>query len=513
MAHRFLSALPRGLDRFVVRADLWGLLAALALAFVWFGWQGLVIVLLAGLPLAARQGKVSSPPQFLLAQPATDGLTGLPLRATVECALDMILRHSASTGKSTACLVICLDDPQVLTERYGQAAHDQAVRRMGERLAVTLRQHDILARLEGPRFAVALGPVRHVDLESLIQIASRLQAAVQEPLSIDAMTVYTSCSIGFCLPARAPEQTGAALLTAAELATDDAWRNGPSAIRAYSMEITHAARSRQTLRDEIEAAFESGQIIAYFQPQLSTDTGAVSGFEALARWKHPDRGLLPPAEFLPAIQSGGLTARLGEVMLFQSLNALRAWSRAGYEVGNVAVNFSKEELRNPRLVEKLRWEMDRFDLSPNRLTVEILESVVAETENDVIVHNIAALAGLGCGIDLDDFGTGHASITSIRRFAVKRIKIDRSFVSRVDCDPSQQKMIMAILSMAEQLGLETLAEGVETVGEHAMLAQLGCNHVQGYMIARPLPFEETILWLERHKSKTQAAPKLGRRIG
>lgn len=505
----------RGIGLSATRPETWALIPSLTLAYVWFGWKGVIIATFAGLSFAVLNRHATAvtdrPAQFPAF--ATDALTGLPFRPTVETALDTILRHSAETGKSTACLVLCLDDPQSLVERFGQAAHDQVLRRTAERLSVVLRQQDIVSRLEGARFAVALGPVRRIDLEAIIQVAGRMQEAVQDPLSIDAMTIYTSCSVGFCLPSRAPEQTGAALLAAAELATDDAWRNGPSAIRAYSPEIAKAASCRQDLRDEIETALEAGEIVAHFQPQLSTDTGEVTGFEALARWKHPTRGILAPAEFLPAIQSGGLTSRLGEVMLFQSLNALRAWSRAGYEIGNVAVNFSKEELRNPRLVEKLRWELDRFDLSPERLTIEILESVVAETANDMIVHNIAALAELGCGIDLDDFGTGHASITSIRRFTVKRIKIDRSYVTKVDCDPAQQKMIMAILSMAERLGLQTLAEGVESQAEHAMLAQLGCDHVQGFVVARPMPFEETIAWLERQQAKRKAAPRLGRKTG
>lgn len=507
--------LLRGIGSFATRPEIWGLAPSLTLACVWFGWKGLVIATFAAVPLALLNRNAAAfatlSPHFSSA--ARDPLTGLPLRPSMETTLDTILRHTSVTGKSTACLVLCLDDAQSIVEKFGQAAHDQALRRTAERLGLALRQQDIVCRLEGDRFAVALGPVRRVDLESVIQIAGRMQDVVQEPLSVDSMTIYASCSVGFCLPSRLPEQTGVALLAAAELATDDAWRNGPSAIRAYSPEIAKAASCRKDLRDEIEVALETGQIVAYFQPQLSTDTGQVTGFEALARWKHPDRGILPPAEFLPVIQSGGLISRLGEVMLFQSLNALRAWSRAGYEVGDVAVNFSKEELRNPCLVEKLRWELDRFDLSPKQLTIEILESVVSEASNDIIVHNIASLAELGCGIDLDDFGTGHASITSIRRFAVKRIKIDRSFVTKVDCDPSQQKMIMAILSMAERLGLQTLAEGVESASEHAMLAQLGCDHVQGYVIARPMPFEDTIAWLEHQKAKGTATLPLGRKIG
>ncbi len=177
----------------------------------------------------------------------------------------------------------------------------------------------------------------------------------------------------------------------------------------------------------------------------------------------------------------------------------------------VAVNFSAAELRNPRLTDKLKWEIDRFGLSPERLSVEILETVVADTDNDVVVSNIAQLARLGCGIDLDDFGTGHASITNIRRFSVRRIKIDRSFVTKVDEDREQQKIVSAVLSLAERLGIDTLAEGVETAGEHAMLSQLGCGHVQGFVVGRPMPFADTSAWIATHRAKVPITPRLSHR--
>lgn len=513
MLQRFLSP---GLPAEARLLPYAGLLPAAFAAAAWFGAGGALVTLIAGLPIAAFVARLGRRSHAGTAahgtEEARDALSSLHLRAHLERTLDVILAQSGATGRTTACIVLSLDDAQSVAEQHGQAALDQVIRRTAERIRVTMRQHDVAARLEGARFAIALGPVRRADLETLIQIAGRLQTAAQEPLSVDAMTLYMTCSIGFCLAGRAPEKGGAALLGAAELAADDAWRNGPSAIRAYSTEIASAALCRQSLRDQIEGALDAGQIVAYFQPQLSTDTGIVSGFEALARWKHPEKGVLPPAEFLSAVTATGLSTRLGEAMLFQTLNALRTWDRAGCNVPSVSVNFCKEELRNPRLVERLRWELDRFELAPSRLTVEILETVVAETDNDVVVRNIAALAGMGCGIDLDDFGTGHASITSIRRFAVNRIKVDRSFVTRVDCDPAQQRMVTAILSMAERLGLQTLAEGVETVAEHAMLAQLGCSHVQGFVIARPMPFQDTIGWLEQHRMKLQPTARLGRRI-
>ncbi|WP_349237603.1 EAL domain-containing protein [Sulfitobacter sp. 15WGC] len=200
--------------------------------------------------------------------------------------------------------------------------------------------------------------------------------------------------------------------------------------------------------------------------------------------------------------------RLAEVMMYHAFAALKAWDGSGTVVPQIGVNFAGGELANPRLIDKITWELDRFDLSPDRLAIEVLETVVASTADDVITRNINALRKLGCRIDLDDFGTGHASIASIRRFSVSRIKIDRSFVMKADRDPDQQRMISAILTMAERLGIETLAEGVETVGEHVLLAQLGCDHVQGFGIARPMPFEQTLDWIARHNAKLQDVPRI-----
>ena len=208
------------------------------------------------------------------------------------------------------------------------------------------------------------------------------------------------------------------------------------------------------------------------------------------------------------IEEACLLERLAEVMMAQSFAAIVAWDKAGLDIPQVGVNFAGAELNNPNLVEKIKWELDRFELQPARLTVEILETVVAGSTDDVVTHNIRKLGELGCKIDLDDFGTGNTSIASIRRFSVSRIKIDRSFVMKADRDPEQQKVISAILTLAERLDVQTLAEGVETVGEHALLAQLGCDHVQGFGIARPMPFDQTIDWVSTHNSKLVSTARI-----
>lgn len=487
-------------------------LPALCLAAYWFGGEQLLIVcaLLVPAVLASFTGLTPySRSREAPEQARRDGLTGLPLSESLISALDSSLSMDDPLGRKTACLVLEIDDFDALKTQFGDAASEDVIRICADRLKGALRDQDKVVRLGVERFGVAFAPMRHVDLEKMIQLASRLQAVLSEPVSIHATRVHLTASIGFCLPNRAPKPTGQAFLDAALLALTEAHHTGPGAMRSYT-----PARQPLTLGDgkqigDLEGALEQGQIVPWFQPQLSTDTGEVSGMEALARWEHPDQGLIPPGQFMPLIEDLGLTERLSEVILFHALMAVKTWDKAGYKVPYVAVNFSPMDLANPKIVDKVCWELDRFELDPSRLSVEILENVIASSDDDMITRNIWALKDIGCRIELDDYGTGHASLANIRRFAVDRIKIDRSYVARCDLDRDQQTMLSAILTMAERLQLTTLAEGVETIGEHAMLAQLGCDHVQGFSISRPLPFGQTLEWMSAHKRKLSQTPRIG----
>lgn len=507
----FLNALSRQNIRSIVYGpQILAFIPAITLGCFWLG--GEIALLIAALIIPAFIAFIGNPNEIsgAVIRPDTSGLSQ---REIIESSLDQILLFRKKTGRTTAAIVVELDDYASLQNRLGHKACDDILQKSSDRLSGVLREQDKVCRLDGARFAIAIGSVRRADLEVLIQVSARLQSAISEPLSLNATTVYTSCSVGFCLISRTPALTGESMLEAAELALIEAQLNGPGAIRGYSGEMQKKAQAKSAILDEVSAALEDGQIEPWFQPQISTDTGEVTGFEALARWNHPERGMISPADFLPAIEQAGLSERLSEVILYHSLTSLKMWDKKGFHVPMVGVNFSSAELQNPKLVDKIRWELDRFDLAPKRLAVEILETVIAKTDDDIITRNIADLAKLGCAIDLDDFGTGHASIANIRRFAVGRIKIDRSFVMKVDSDPEQQRMVAAILTMAEQLDLETLGEGVETVGEHAMLAQLGCGHIQGFGLARPMPFSDTLVWMQSHIEKLAKTPKIGRKAG
>ncbi|MGK7654640.1 putative bifunctional diguanylate cyclase/phosphodiesterase [Roseovarius sp. B08] len=476
-------------------------LPALVLGGFWLGGEPVLLTIALAVPIGLAWLRHSAPPPRREREDEFER----KMQETLDLARNCLRR--------TGCAIIEIDDYDTLLDRHGIAAAEQVGKCVSDRLKTVLREHDVLLPLSKGQFGVVLAPVRQLDSEAGLKLVTRLQAAVEEPISLDSATIYVSASVGFCLDSFVRGGTGRELSDAAGIALIEARRNAPSAIRAYSPELQRFGPMPECNATEILTALANGQIRAWFQPQISTDTGNISGFEALARWEHPARGLIPPGEFLPLLQKLGRTDVLGAKILQDALAALKSWDNAGFHIPQVGVNFSADELRDPKLVDRLTWELDRFDLAPTRLTVEILETVVAYSPEDTIVRNIRRMAELGCHIDLDDFGTGHASISSIRRFAVHRLKIDRSFVKKLDRDVEQQRMVNAIQLMAEHLDLDTIAEGVENAGEHAMLAQLGVGHVQGFGIARPMPATDTIGWIADHIARVQAPPRIGHNAG
>lgn len=485
-------------------------LPALILCGYWFGGETVIIIAALVIPAVfAAAGLFSGTgPAWTVAR---DGNTGMVLRASAEKALDHALDSERKTGLTTAAIALQLDDIQKLEKQVGVSATHKLLKQSADRIAGAVRDADVVAKLDEGRFAIALAPVRRADMEMLIQLSARIQNLIAEPYSIAATRVYVTASVGFCLPSQLKERSGKAMLEAANSALEVARSYGAGSIRTYSKDLKRRVVERDAIHAEVAHALETDQIKAWFQPQVSTDTGHITGLEALARWEHPDRGIILPGDFLPAIAEQNLQLRLGEIILSQSLRAMREWDKTGQNIDRVSVNFASQELEDPKISEKIRWELDRYGLEPKRLCVEILEDVVAASDNSIVIQNIAAISEMGCAIDLDDFGTGSASISNIRRFGVDRIKIDHSFVTRLDRDREQQDMVAAVLTMANQLNVETVAEGVETIGEHAMLAQLGCGHVQGFSVARPMPFDHVEGWVAEHRAKLTEPPNFSQK--
>lgn len=435
-------------------------------------------------------------------------------RAAVLGNLAMQLECTRLSGDVTALLLIDIDDFRLINLRHGMAAGDAVLAEAGARLRAACRPGDLAQALVGDRFAVILAPSPRARFETLSAIAERLQAALARSMTVEGATLQLSASVGICHSGRAPEDTAEAMFGAAEAALAEARRIGPGAVRSFTPRMRQQGRLARALATEAEAALSNGQIRPWFQPQACTDDGMVTGFEALARWEHPEHGVLEPGAFLPGLIAAGQATRLGETVLHHALSALRGWDGAGHSVPTVSVNFSTEELRDAGLCERLKWQMDRFDLAPGRLVIELTETAIGAPQQGPVADNIRGLAGFGFGIDLDDFGTGAASILNLQRYPVQRVKIDRALLAGIEESPEQQRLVAGVLRLAESLGIDVLAEGVETQAMHTLLAQLGCRYIQGFGLARPMPYDATLSWLHEHATAITATARApGRHTG
>lgn len=422
-------------------------------------------------------------------------------------------RNLGQIGYPTVSLLVELDGFRTLEEMHDRADLEDALSFTQSTIETHLTDADVTVNLDGACFAAAIAPHGPFDLEAMLITCTRIQHSLNGAASIGKPSFKLTASIGFATSSQIEHPTGASLLQASMTALAEARRNGPGAVRGYSRTMTKRRDAQLQIGKEAANAFDRGEIFSYFQPQIVLETGELAGFEALTRWHHPERGIIAPADFLPVLKQAGLMETLGDTMVKQALNALDYWDKSGLYVPRVGVNFSTDELNNPFLVDRIAMLLDASDIEPERLVIEVLETVIAKSADDDIICNLAALSDLGCGIDLDDFGTGYASITNIQNFSVGRIKIDRSFVAGLDSDPEQGKMVSAILTMADRLGVRALAEGVETKGERAALNALGCHDAQGFQIARPMPLEETVDWAIMQFGIANQPVRLSKRAG
>lgn len=489
--------------RSLVRAQLMGpqilaFLPALTLAAYWVGGQAALMMMALIVPgLFAFGGLFGRQPVGAM---ALDSVTKLPHRVAVIEALDTALPNAVSRGHAAAAMAVAVDNFADAVSDLDEGDHDTILAVVAERIKAELREHDLVARIDGSRFAIALTSIRRADQALMLDIARRLQKGIREPISVSGQRVHLTFSIGFCLPGKLARATGDSMVEAAEAALAAARSQGGGSVRSFDSDLPKAAEFDRTAIDDVTQALENGEIQPWFQPQVSAETGEVKGFEALARWVHPKRGTILPGDFLPLIEPAGQSRRLGEVMLYGAFSLLRDLERKGVYVPSVSVNMSHAELAAPDLADRLKWELDRFDLAPERLAIEVLETAIAR-DTTTVERNLRAIKELGCNVDLDDFGTGNTSIAGIRRFAISRLKIDRSFVTRIDTDRDQSDMVRAIQTMATQLNLKTIAEGVESIAEQSALTELGCDMIQGFVLARPMPGEEVEPWLEAYRRK------------
>ncbi len=429
--------------------------------------------------------------QELTWQAHHDALTGLANRARFHERIAGALARARDRdgtparadagGSAPALLLIDLDDFKTVNDSLGHGAGDRLLRIVAERLLDATRGTDTVARLGGDEFGVLLGAVRELSEAALV--ADRVVAALTAPYVLDGREVRVGASVGIAVAQRGDDPD--VLLRNADLALYRAKALGKSRHETFAPAMYAAAVERLELEAELQRAIARRELVLHYQPIIELATGAVAGVEALVRWIHPERGVVPPAAFIPIAEATGLIVPLGRLVLDAACRAAAEWRALGAHATTVAVNVSGRQLQHATFVEDVAAVLHASGLAPQRLVLEVTESVLL-ADLETALGRLEALRALGVQLALDDFGTGYSSLAYLQRLPVDVLKIDRTFTADLTAGGRRSAVARAVGMFAGALGLRTVAEGIETPEQHAELAALGCGFGQGYLYAPPL---------------------------
>jgi diguanylate cyclase (GGDEF)-like protein len=425
----------------------------------------------------------------------SDPLTGLPNRVHAEDRLRLAVSLAARETRQIGLLFVDLDRFKLINDSLGHRAGDIVLAEVAGRLRGAIRVGDTAARVGGDEFVVIL---RTIDkLDDAQQIGTHVLDAVTLPFLVGDHEVYLGASIGVAVfPDHGDDPV--ALLQAADFAMHRAKGEGGNAVRSYEPTMTAPTSERLLVGAELHRAIARKEIEVFYQPQIDIDRGTVVGVEALVRWRHPEWGLVAPDRFLPVAEDDGAIVGIDRFVLRTACAQLRAWQADGLPVPMVSVNLSARTVALTDVTALVRDALDATGLDAQCLEIEVSEHVVADAEGDV-ERKLIALRDMGVQLAIDDFGTGHSSLGHLKRFQLDTIKLDRSFVADVTGQPraSDIAVLRAVVTMAGDLGLRCVAEGVETVAQRKVLRYLRCHLVQGFLYGRPLPALELSALVEQ----------------
>ncbi|MFN3750439.1 MAG: putative bifunctional diguanylate cyclase/phosphodiesterase [Thiobacillus sp.] len=411
-----------------------------------------------------------------------DTLTGLPNRMLFRDRLEQSLVRARRHQTLVGVMFIDLDRFKRVNDTLGHATGDRLIREVARRLRQTVRSDDVVARLGGDEFVVVVNDV--AALTPILQVVEKLLAVVSEPYTLDGRELFGSCSIGVSVfPDDATES--ADLLKFADTAMYHAKNSGRNRFQLYDATMNAMAEERLQLETDLHYAQARGEFVFHYQPQLNLDTGRLHGVEALIRWQHPEKGLLPPSAFLGLLEESGDIVEVGARLLRDACRQTAHWHAAGHAELCVAVNLSGVEFWHPALPERVREALEQSGLPPHALQLELTEGIFMQ-DIDAAVARILALKALGISVAVDDFGTGYSSLAHLKRLPLDVLKIDRYFVKDIVEAPFNEALVSSILALCRGLDLGIITEGIENRAQLDTLRRLGCQIVQGYFIGRPM---------------------------
>ncbi|MCC8994651.1 MAG: EAL domain-containing protein [Candidatus Contendobacter sp.] len=426
-----------------------------------------------------------------------DALTGLPNRVLLSDRLQQTVARAARDHTLAGTMLVDLDRFKLINDGLGHAVGDRLLREVAERLQECIRQGDTISRQGGDEFAVLLPDLEND--EGAVRIAQRMLESVAEPYRLDSHELSVTCSIGISLYPR-DGRNADLLLKNADIALYRAKDMGRNTYQFYLSGATVMSRDRLTLEASLRYAVERQQLEVYYQPKWDFHAGAITGAEALIRWNHPQRGLLPPARFIAIAEDSGLVLPMGEWVLRDALRTISELHRNGFPGLRIAVNLSGRQFRQENLAEMIQGALAETGFNPAFLELELTESILMHN-NEENMAMLRALKTMGTRIAIDDFGTGYSSLSYLQQFPVDVLKIDRAFVIDLPTSVSSAAIVDAIVTLAHGLGLEVVAEGVETPEQLEFLRTHGCDEGQGYYFGRPLPLAEFRVLLEQDRAK------------
>jgi diguanylate cyclase (GGDEF)-like protein len=431
---------------------------------------------------------------------AHDSLTGLPNRKMLIERAALALEEAGETGGHVALFLLDLDRFKEINDTLGHRVGDELLRLVGRRLTSVLRPGDLIARLGGDEFAMLVCDL--TDPSEALDLAERVSTCLIEPFRYDGLSHEIEGSIGIALhPEHGTDYE--TLLQRADVAMY-VCKERRTGVQVYSTEIDRNSTFRLGILAELRTAMENGDLELFYQPKADLRSGDVVGVEALLRWRHAERGLIPPDEFLPLAEQTSLMHEITKFVLDEALRQLSLWWRMGLRV-HCAVNVSARDLYDRGFADRLKRSIESYDVPPRALMIEVTESVLM-TDPARAAATLLSIAALGVGVSLDDFGTGYSSLVHLKRLPVSEVKIDRSFVMRMDVNEDDAAIVRSIIDLAGALGLRTVAEGVETRDSWDRLAVYGCDVAQGWYLAKPMPAGVATDWLRdvRHVGPTPA---------